>query len=191
MSFLLSSRPVEILSRTQDDANVMKQILLLIALLVAVMFTAWWLTQPGNTEKLGNLQVAAPSQTVTQEKLVTVDSTKIKIEVAKTETERQIGLSTHNSLASGNGMLFVFDSQNVKPVFWMKGMKFSIDIIWINDNKVILINENLPTITPGTIDSQIPRFGPNTPVDYVLEVPAGFAKETKIKVGSRVEIPTL
>ena len=71
----------------------------------------------------------------------------------------------------------------------MKGMLIPIDIIWINDGKVSLINENVPQpATPDVPESNLPSYSPKDPIDYVLEVMAGFSKENKIKVGDAVDL---
>ena len=62
-------------------------------------------------------------------------------------------------------------------------MMFPIDIIWINYNKVVDILNNVP----NNFDILKPRFyTPRTPVNFVLEVNAGFASENKIKIGDTI-----
>lgn len=105
--------------------------------------------------------------------------------VAKTEKDRQIGLSKYNNLSSGKGMLFVFDKPGYYP-FWMKGMKFPIDIIYIKDNKVVTVLRNLKA---ETSDSAI--YYPSTPADKVLEINAGLSAKHGIDVGETVETTNL
>jgi uncharacterized membrane protein (UPF0127 family) len=85
-------------------------------------------------------------------------------------------------------MLFVFENKDVIPGFWMKDMKFSIDIIWINDGKIAQITKELPTPEPGTPDRNLPIYTPEGGIDYVLEVPAGFSDKNDILVGSVVDL---
>lgn len=66
----------------------------------------------------------------------------------------------------------------------MKDMRFPIDILWIKDGKVTGFIENAPAPTSGTEDSKLPTYSSKTPVDYVLELPAGYAKQYGIKIGS-------
>lgn len=168
----------------------MKQIALLFLLLVAVMLGAYWLTIPGNTERLTipNLSTATNNPSA-QTPVIKVGKNEIKVEIAQNGTDRQVGLSKHTSLDKDSGMLFKFDKQNIKPSFWMKGMVFSIDIIWIKDKKVSQITPEIPTVRQGLSDQDIPQYTPNQPVDYVLEIPAGAAKLKNIQVGDPVEIP--
>ena len=79
-------------------------------------------------------------------------------------------------------MLFVFKEEGYYP-FWMKDMKFPLDIIWINDSKVIDITYGAQT--EGSTPTNIYR--PNNPVKYVLEVNAGFALENNIRIGDPVK----
>ena len=53
------------------------------------------------------------------------------------------GLSIKNTLNESEGMLFPFDTPG-EYSFWMKDMKFPIDIIWIDSNyKIVYIEKNL------------------------------------------------
>lgn len=174
----------------------MKQIILLFLLLIGVMFAAYWLSQTGNMGKikLANFnfsQESTPEADISNSKIVKIGKNEIKVEIANTDDKRRVGLSEHTSLADDSGMLFVFDKQNERPVFWMKGMEISIDIIWINDGRVAQITSNAPVPKEGTQDSDLPRYLPNDPVDYVLEIPAGQARKKGIKAGDPVEIPQI
>ena len=51
------------------------------------------------------------------------------------------GLSGYAGLPEDAGMLFVFP-EPIQPTFWMKGMLFAIDIIWIRDGTVVQIHES-------------------------------------------------
>jgi uncharacterized membrane protein (UPF0127 family) len=72
-----------------------------------------------------------------------------KIELARTPEEQQKGLSNRASLPEDHGMLFLFD----KPApygFWMKEMRFPLDIIFIKNKTVVTVDENLPAPVSGT-----------------------------------------
>jgi len=117
-----------------------------------------------------------------------VGETEISVEIADTFQKRQKGLSERESLAEGEGMLFVFAQENIQPPFWMKEMKFAIDIIWIDDNKIVQINESVLVPEPDTPNSELKFYSPNQPIDYVLEVNAGFVDENNIKIGDDVDL---
>jgi hypothetical protein len=103
--------------------------------------------------------------------------------LARTELERETGLSGFNQIAENQGMLFIFDSSG-KPSFWLKDVKFPIDIVWINSNQIVDITKNLPV----QYDSNLTRYYPNVDVDRVLEVSAGYCDKNNIKVGDKVDI---
>jgi uncharacterized membrane protein (UPF0127 family) len=120
-----------------------------------------------------------------------VGETEIFVEIADTFQKRQKGLSERESLAEGEGMLFIFAQKDIQPPFWMKEMKFAIDIIWIDDNKIVQINENVPAPEPDTPNSELKFYTPNQPIDYILEVNAGFVDEKGLKIGDNVDLSSL
>ena len=99
-----------------------------------------------------------------------------QLEVADSDTERAQGLSNRESLCARCGMLFLFPEAQ-QAEFWMKDMKFSLDILWLYEGKVVAKNENVPypSLNP---------FGPDVLVDTVIELPAGATKD--IPVGAKV-----
>ncbi|MCH7640977.1 DUF192 domain-containing protein [Patescibacteria group bacterium] len=125
----------------------------------------------------------------TDKKFVIVGERKIVVEVADNPSEWQIGLSEHESLRKDEGMLFIFSKKDTRPSFWMEGMEFDIDIIWINDGKVTQIEQNVPKPKEGTPSSELPLYQPFDVIDYVLEVNSGFVKENGIAVGDEVKLP--
>ena len=81
------------------------------------------------------------------------------------------------------GMLFVADYETT-PVFWMKNMKFPLDLIFISkDKKVVDIKENFQ---PCIVD-QCLTYVAASPAQYVLEVNAGFVDADRITVGDIVD----
>jgi len=112
---------------------------------------------------------------------ITINDKKIQVEIADTEVKREKGLSFHKPLASDEGMVFVFESP-ANYGFWMKDMTFDLDFIWIKNSKIVEITENV------SHNDQRKVYQPKLPVDQVLEVKAGFAKENDIRIGSGVLI---
>ncbi len=119
---------------------------------------------------------------------ITIGDTEVLVEVADTEIERKKGLSGRQILEAKTGMLFVFENQDIQPAFWMKNMNVPIDIIWINDSEVVQIHKNVTPPEPGTPDSQLKLYISDSPIDYVLEMPAGFADTYNVTVGSKVDL---
>jgi len=115
----------------------------------------------------------------TSKNMIKIESVEIPVEIAKTNEDRSKGLSKRETLEEKSGMIFVF-SKNSKPIFWMKDTKIALDIIWINDNKIIGIDKNVQP-EPKVVDSKLTKYPAPSEVDYVLEVNAGFSDKYNIK----------
>jgi hypothetical protein len=113
-------------------------------------------------------------------KRVYVRDVLVKAEAVNTETRIEKGLGGRASLPDGRGMLFAMptdDSQN----FWMKEMRFAIDIIWIENGRVIGCEKNISPSDPRIFTSP-------GEAGYVLEVPEGFCDRYGVKVNDAVKI---
>lgn len=126
-----------------------------------------------------------PGNTVLKETKIQVGTNIIKVEIANTAAERTKGLSGRDSIASDSGMLFIFESSK-KYQFWMKGMKFPIDVIFINAGKVVDFLKNVAPPPPNQKDSDLPLLQPATEIDMVLEVPSGYIDQKGVKNGDDV-----
>lgn len=111
---------------------------------------------------------------------VRIRGTVIPVEIRSDPEGRMWGLSWRESLPDGEGMLFLFPKKD-RYSFWMKDMKFPIDIIWMSDGRVLEITPSVP-ITP------LKTYRPEHPVDFVLEVDAGFSERHSIRPGDPVEV---
>ena len=111
---------------------------------------------------------------------ITIGVVSVAVEVADTESLRERGLSGRSDLRSGNGMLFVFDTDGLWNI-WMKDMRFPIDIVWADvSGMVITIASN---VAPDTYPKS---FFPSAPARYVVELPAGFAAANGIVEGGQI-----
>ncbi len=164
----------------------MKQILLPILAATVFIVLVGFLTQANQNGKL-TWPIKTPDK---EEEMIeiTVGETKILVELAETETERRDGLSKKNGLENNEGMLFLFPQKNIQPPFWMKDMEFAIDIIWIDDGKIVQINENVQPPEAKTPDEELILYTVNQPIDYVLEVNAGFIEKNNIEKGDSVDL---
>jgi len=111
-----------------------------------------------------------------------IGNVPVRLEVANNPLSRSKGLSNRAELRNGEGMIFVFLEDDTHG-FWMKDMKFPIDIIWINSNNIIIGAEE--NISPNTYPAS---FYPPSPVKYVIEVPAGFFARNNLKIGNLVSL---
>jgi uncharacterized protein len=112
---------------------------------------------------------------------IRIGDTSIQVEVVDTPETREKGLSGREALPEGTGMLFIFD-RPTQYGFWMKDMKFAIDIVWIDEKSHVIGIEK--EVLPNTFP-QI--FYPDQAVKYVLELPAGSANRYHIDIGAVVQ----
>ena len=105
------------------------------------------------------------------------------VEIADNLLLQSKGLSNRDSLPKNHGMLFIFSEPAIQR-FWMKDMRFSIDIVWIRNNEVSGI---VYGAEPESGDSPTIYASPE-PVDRVLEINAGEVSNYGIKVGDEVII---
>jgi uncharacterized membrane protein (UPF0127 family) len=103
-------------------------------------------------------------------------------QVAKTPKAREKGLSDTRGLRENEGILFVFDHNDKWPI-WMKDMNYSIDIVWLDENKnVVYIVKNAP---PESYPYE--SFTPKQDARYVVEIPAGTVGKKAISIGTQAE----
>jgi uncharacterized membrane protein (UPF0127 family) len=85
-------------------------------------------------------------------------------------------------------MLFVFPTSS-QPAFWMQGMQFPLDFIWISaGGRITDLTENVPPPAAATPDSELPVYRPSAPVLYVLEVNAGVVAATAVHMGDAIAL---
>ena len=98
--------------------------------------------------------------------------------IAKSPSERAQGLSDIDSIDNSQGMLFIFEKEDVYT-FWMNRMNFDLDFIWIRNDMVVDIHRNV------SHEDQTQLYNPHIPVTSVLEVNAGTSNS--INIGDKVE----
>ncbi|MFT5179589.1 MAG: uncharacterized membrane protein (UPF0127 family) [Candidatus Paceibacteria bacterium] len=104
-----------------------------------------------------------------------INEKTISVQLSDNDEKRTKGLSGREELSGG--MLFVFDKEDLYGI-WMKDMNFSLDIIWMNDDREIVHIEK--GVSPDTFPKV---FKPTAESLYVLEVNSGFVEEEGIEVG--------
>jgi uncharacterized membrane protein (UPF0127 family) len=102
----------------------------------------------------------------------------VKVEIARTDSERQRGLMYRQKLDPGRGMIFLFAEPEKHMKFWMKNTYIPLDMIFIGPDKhVVFVEENAEPLTtmsrgPDEEESQ-----------FVLEVPGGWARAHGVERG--------
>lgn len=103
----------------------------------------------------------------------------LKVEVAKTQEQKMLGLQDKKELPDDEGMLFVFEKEGFYP-FWMKDTLFPLAFIFVNrDYKIVTIRYGSPE-SEKTIRAKYPY-------QYVIEARPSFVLKNKIKHGMHLE----
>ena len=88
-------------------------------------------------------------------------------------------------------MLFLFEGPAPRS-FWMRGMQFCIDIVWIENGVIQGAAESVCPEPAGATDADLTSYVSPVPVTYVLEVPAGWLDAYGLGAGTPVEgLPSL
>lgn len=116
--------------------------------------------------------------------VIKIGETELLVEAVKSPDTLSKGLGERDSIGS-DGMLFVLPEYRVAR-FWMKGMRFDLDVVWIRDNLVVGVEENVPA--PKMASDELPTISSSTEINYVLELDAGKVAEFNIKPGDSVSI---
>lgn len=98
------------------------------------------------------------------------------LDVVNTDELRSLGLGERDSYPADRGMLFLFDLPYPYG-FWMKGMRFSLDMVFLSHGRIVFIERGIQPEDKRVI-------APLVPVDQVIEFAAGGAKD--LSVGDRV-----
>lgn len=147
-----------------------KAVLLCIGIL-AIGLTAWFvvpdcfISQPFTIVSLGNATITA--------------------EIADTPEKSELGLGERDKLDLNAGMVFIVNPER-RMSFWMKGMRFPLDIIWVSENRIAGIEKN---VQPPSPPEEYPRTVVTSPsaVSYVIEVNAGWTEKNDVNIGDRVK----
>jgi len=108
------------------------------------------------------------------------------VEVANDVFEQARGLSGRDAIGADEAMLFIFPLVKERT-FWMKDMRFPIDIIWLRGGVVVGITPDVPP-EPGVPEDALIRYPSPGQVDQVVEVAAGTAARIGIHEGDAVQI---
>lgn len=106
----------------------------------------------------------------------------VDVRVADTDAKRWLGLSATGNLSTGEGMLFVHESENDRS-YVMRNMSFPIDIVFVG------ANESVTAVHHAAVpDGEYERSYAGR-AKWVLEVPRGWANRTGVDVGDRIAVP--
>lgn len=157
----------------------MKQVLALFAIMFILAIGTFIAQRYLQTGDFSAFFGAPPKKTPT----ATINNHAFNLEIAKTPEEKEIGLSTKESLDQDSGIYFPFEKPSYYR-FWMRDMKFPIDIIFIRNGRIVTIHKNVNP--PTNPNETLPIYSPTEPADAVLEINAGLSDEYNFKVGDVV-----
>src|SRR5688500_9782934 len=98
----------------------------------------------------------------TERATVTIGDQEVEAEIADTSPLQVRGLNYRDGLLPGTGMLFKFEQSTVRS-FWMRGMRFCLDIIWIESGRITGAAESVCPM-PDLPEANLPRYSSNVPV---------------------------
>ena len=119
---------------------------------------------------------------------VVVGGQEFIVDIADTATKQTLGLSGRASLGEREGMLFLFATSSPRT-FWMKDMNFPIDLLWLQDDRVIGVEENMqPELEKSVFGLKL--YASPGLANRVLEIPAGTVAQLGVKAGDSIGIGT-
>jgi uncharacterized membrane protein (UPF0127 family) len=105
--------------------------------------------------------------------------TRIDIQIADNEYDRELGLMFRKHMQENRGMLFIFPQEGIQS-FWMHNTYIPLDMIFVNaQDKIVTIQNADKTLSDQTYSSI-------KPAQFVIEVNLGFAKKYGLKVGDKI-----
>ena len=112
--------------------------------------------------------------------ILTAPSSHYTLEVVRSDADKAKGLGGRSSMPKNHGMLFTYDKPGLH-CFWMKDMRFPLDIFWLDQNKRIVHVET--DVSPDTYPHV---YCPKAPARYVIELNAGEYAESGMSLHAKV-----
>ena len=116
---------------------------------------------------------------------VEIRGQRVAVELADTVPKQSLGLGGRDALEWDRGMLFPYPQAGFYS-FWMKDMRFDIDIVWILRDRIVDLHHRVPHAPEREAGRELPVYRPRRAADTVLEVPAGYAQAHGWRDGDRV-----
>lgn len=121
--------------------------------------------------------------------MIKLDDEVLEVQIADTNPRRTRGLMFQDQLPFDQGMFFVFDTFSQHSI-WMLNMQFSLDVIWIDDDGMVVhIEQNIAPCKTAIETVTCPSYnGGGKNALYILEVTAGFVDKNNVSLDSILEI---
>ena len=104
-------------------------------------------------------------------------------ELAVSDEQRARGLMFREKINEDQAMLFIFEEEDIHS-FWMKNMRFAIDILWLDAQRRIV---HIESRVPPCPKEPSPSYIPSAAAAIVLAVEAGFSEKHGLRLYDRVE----
>lgn len=106
--------------------------------------------------------------------------TKIDIQIADDDFDRELGLMFRKHMQENRGMLFIFPNETIQN-FWMRNTFIPLDMIFVNSkDEIVTIRHATQTLSDQT-------YASTAPAQYVIEVNLDFTSKYDIKVGDKIK----
>lgn len=114
---------------------------------------------------------------------------RFRVEVARTQEQRTMGLMERTSLSDSAGMLFLYErDERANSGFWMFRTRIPLDIAFMDSTgRIVAIRQMAPCT--ASLMSGCPSYEPGVPYRAALEVNQGVFARHGIAIGTRVELP--
>ncbi|MES3039308.1 MAG: DUF192 domain-containing protein [Bdellovibrionota bacterium] len=116
-----------------------------------------------------------------------VGTKHIEVELAESPEQHAHGLMYRKSLPKDQGMLFVFDRDDQRS-FWMKNTFVNLSIGYFDSEKKLVDIQEMKA-SESVMNSSTLTYPSAKPAMYALEMPQGWFKKNKIKLGQRFRFP--
>ena len=142
-----------------------------LAFIPAMMAALVFVSVPLKAQVAQPVLPKAPLTFATAHGLVT-----LRVELATTPYEQEMGLMYRRRLALHAGMLFIFP-ESTMATFWMKNTILPLDMVFLRTDGTI------SSIHAHAVPFDLSPISSDEPVRYVLEINAGAAKSLGLAPG--------
>ncbi|MEM0154473.1 MAG: DUF192 domain-containing protein [Methanothrix sp.] len=116
--------------------------------------------------------------------IVEIGGIKLNAILADSFIKKAIGLMYRDEIPEDECMLFTFSHPSMLGI-WMKGMRFPIDILWLDSSqKIVTLKESLPPCRSIFCKT----YYPERESMYVIELHAGFIKKNSVTNLTEIKI---
>ena len=117
---------------------------------------------------------------------VVINQKEYLLNIAKTDEERSRGLAKFDTIKENEGMLFIFDVPG-RYSFYMKDMKFNIDIIFLDQNKKVVDLYKNVKFQDYKNPYDYETYKPNFNSKYTIELKEGEIEKNGVKLGDYID----